>query len=359
MAAHKIEPVQCCLDVQAHLSTHCPFHSLSATMRPKPFLISQFQKPDPPRPDRKDERNSSRSKLRDCFDTQLGQWCYVLHVQRRDSHTDTTPTIVQLTGRSDAKMWYATLPYGKWVVNRFGYKFNDGGWPSDIPFRDLNRIPGGTHTLRRLQSRWDNGLLRLVRATDEDKCNACLDPRLLIPNAAQRAAALGVSIPRAPAKLVYHITDLASRFQLPGPASSPTTGIVLHPATMNPHFTFSVLPTGAPNASDARRPERSQRSDINKSRKRPVTNPEGRELRHPKRGPTTTKCVVEAEGITADEVDEALKSQRILLTDEILTDCVEVGKGASGSCGDHQSAEKGFSDSEPEDDIESADNWDM
>lgn len=260
-------------------------------------------------------------------------------------------------------MWYATQPYGKWVVDRFGYKFNDGGWPSDLPFRDLNRIPGGTHALRRLQSRWDHGLLRLVKATEEDKRNARLDPRLLIPNAVQRAAALGVSIPRAPAKdLIYRITDFVSRFHLPAPTSSTTTGIVLHPATMAPHFTFSVLPTGAQNTvtSDARPPERSQRSDINKSRKRPVTNPENRELRHPKCGPTTTKCVVEAEGIAADEVDEALKSQRILLTDEILTDCVEVWKGATcGSRGDHQGAEEGLSDSEPED-IESADDsdWD-
>ncbi|KAM5540546.1 hypothetical protein V8D89_005775 [Ganoderma adspersum] len=306
-------------------------------MHPEPFLVFQFHKPDPSKPDRKDEWNSARSNLRDSFNGGL----------------------VRKTGRSDARVWYGLWPYATCVVDRLGYKFNDGGWPSDIPFRDLNRIPGGTHVFRRLQSRWDNGLLRFVKATEEDKRNARLDPRFLIPNASQRAAALGVAIPKAPSrKLVYRITDLASRFQLNPPNSSTTTGVVLHPATMQPQFTFSILPEGAPNVSDARPPERSQRSDINKSRKRPVTNPEGRELRRPKRGPMTAKFVVEAEGIAVDEVEEAIKSQKILLTDEILTDCTSIPAVASGSRSRRQDMEEGGSDSESEDDIESTDEWD-
>ncbi|KAM5541020.1 hypothetical protein V8D89_005331 [Ganoderma adspersum] len=306
-------------------------------MHPKPFLVFQFQKPDLPKPDRKDERNSARGNLRDSFNGGL----------------------VRKTGRDNARMWYGLWPYALRVVDRLGYKFNDGGWPSDIPFRDLNRIPGGTLVFRRLQSRWDTGLLQFVRATEEDKRNARLDPRLLIPNAEQRAAALGVAIPRAPAKkLVYRITDLASRFQLATPQTSTTTGSVLHPATMCPHFTFSVLPTGAPDMSDSRPPARAQRSDINKSRKRPVTNPEGRELRRPKRGPMTTKFVVEADGIAADEVDEAIKSQKIVLTDENLAGCVEVVNEASGSLSLRQDAEEGFSESEEEEEIEPTDDWD-
>lgn len=39
------------------------------------------------------------------------------------------------------------------VVDALGFKFNDDpGWPSDIPFHDLNRIPGGIAVYRRLQS---------------------------------------------------------------------------------------------------------------------------------------------------------------------------------------------------------------
>ncbi|KAI1783801.1 hypothetical protein LXA43DRAFT_902840 [Ganoderma leucocontextum] len=89
-----------------------------------------------------------------------------------------------VTGRNDAKMCYATWPDARRVVEGSGYKFNDGGWPSDIPFSDLNRNLGGTRVFRWLLSRWANGLLRLVRATEEDKRNARLDPRLLILNAA-------------------------------------------------------------------------------------------------------------------------------------------------------------------------------
>ncbi|PIL28145.1 hypothetical protein GSI_05662 [Ganoderma sinense ZZ0214-1] len=310
-------------------------------MRAKPFFVFQFEKPDPPKPDRKDGRNDARTELRNSFNNGL----------------------VRVTGRDEARIWYAIWRYALWVVDRYGFKFNDGGWPSDIPFRDLNRIPGGTHVFRRLQSRWDSGLLWLVRASEEDKRNARRDPRLLIPNTSQRAAALGTAIPRAPSrKLVHCITDLASRFQLDTPDSSATTGVVLHPATMRPHFTFSVLPGGAPapNASGARPLERAQRSDINKSRKRPITNPEGRELRHPKRGPMTTKFVVEAEGIAGDEVGEAIESGRIVLTDEILTDCVDVPREAGGSRSRRLGVEEWFSSSdiEPEDDIEMADEWD-
>lgn len=196
-----------------------------------------------------------------------------------------------------------------------------------------------------------------MRATEEDKRNARLNPLLVSPNPADRAAALG--IPRAPmVKLVHRITDLASRFQVAPPQNPPTTGVVLHPATMEPQFTFSVLPdtvqdgsesaAGGSGASNAPRPARAQRCDINKSRHRPVTNPDDHELRHPKHGPMTTKNVVEAVGITvaAGDIARAIENKKILLTDESLAGCVELGWDMS----DH------FSDSE-EEEIESADVW--
>ncbi len=242
------------------------------------------------------------------------------------------------SGVSDARLWYAARLYALYVVGGLGYKFNDDpGWPDEIPFRDLNRIPGGKPVYIRLLSDWDAGRLRFVKATEEDKRNALLNPWLVFPNAAQRTAAL--AIPRTPStNLVHRITDFASRFQLPAPPSPPTTGVVLHPSTMLPQFTFSVLPKGAQDAADASaassalRAERSQRSDINKSRKRPITNPEGRKLRHPKRGPMTTKNIVEAGRITADDsIHGAIEGGGIVLTDEDLRDCVEVAGQASSS----------------------------
>ncbi len=326
-------------------------------MYPKPLLISQFQNPEPPNPDRKDECHALRSGLRVSFRGELGE------CEHTRLHTDANSTPVRLSGNDDAKLWYGLWEYAMRVVCGLGYKFNDDpGWPYDIPFRDLNRIPGGKPVFKRIRSHWDGGLLRFVRATDEDKRMAQRDPRLVSPNAALRALALG--IPRAlpePKQVAHRITDFASRFQLPAPPSSSTTGgVVLHPSTMLPQFTFSVLPmrAGAPDvagksdASTARRPQRSQRSDINKGRKRPVTNPEGRELRHPKRGPLTAKYVVEADGIAPDEVGQAIETKRIVLTDEDLSRCVDLGRQASGSG-------SGPSESDPDDmeDIESTDDW--
>ncbi|KAM5534019.1 hypothetical protein V8D89_012342 [Ganoderma adspersum] len=284
-------------------------------MHPQPLLITHFHKPDPPNPHRKNERNSTRSQLRSGFNGQL----------------------VSVTCWSKAKLWYGVEEYAHNVVDGLGYKFNDS-WPSDIPFRDLNRIPGGTPTLKRLLSLWLTGQLRFVEATEEDRCSARLNPWLVFPNAAERAAAL--AIPRPPSnEPVEHTADSPPHLQRTAPPSPPTTGLVLHPSTMLPQYTFPVVPplmgaqhaTGMPSASNVRPPGQAQRNDINKSRKRPVTNPEGRELRRPKRGPLTARHVVEADGIAPGEVEHAIKKRRILLTDEILTDCTEIGREASGS----------------------------
>ncbi|KAM5534615.1 hypothetical protein V8D89_011717 [Ganoderma adspersum] len=309
-------------------------------MQPPPFFVFQHYEPEPSNPARKDERNAARAHLRDSVNGQL----------------------VRVSGRDDARVRWALRLFAKDVVDKLGFKFNDDpGWPSDIPFRDLNRIPGGIAVYRRLQSLVDTGRLRFVRATEEDRRNARLNPLLVSPNAADRTAALG--IPSAPTvKLVHRITDLASRFQLPPPPSPPTTGVVLHPATMEPQFTFSVLPNGAyaQNGSDASSgssaapslPARSQRSDVNKSRYRPVTNPDGRELRHPKRGPTTTKNIIEVEGIAAVvDIQQAIEYQQIILTDEDLAGCIEIGREVSGL------SESQMNLDGEEEEIESADGW--
>ena len=247
------------------------------------------------------------------------------------------------------------------MVSVLGVKFNPGGWPSNIPFTDLNRIPGGTRPLKVLQDLVDKGNLKLVWATLQDRQDAERDPRSVIPNTVGHDAALAV--PGAPPskKLVHRITDFASQFQLPPPAHRPLpTGTVYHPMTISPRFSFSTLPTttaDAPNAStvsDRPRRRRAQRSDINKGRLRPVTNPEGRKLRHPKRGPTTAKYIVESPGIKPDEVGKAIKGGGIVLTNENLSDCFELARGEAGGSGDREMGVEG----ELSSDIESASEWD-
>ena len=245
------------------------------------------------------------------------------------------------------------------MVSVYGVMFNPGGWPSDIPFRDLNRVQGGTKALKKLQELVDKGDLKLVRATEQDKLDAQRDPRLVIPNTRERDATLTTPAAQPGKKLMHRITDLASRFELPLTPGPLPTGTVLHPLTLDPQFTFSALPTttaDAPDASavsDRPRHRRAQRSDIKKHRFRPVTNPEGRKLRHPRRGPTTARYVVEASGIRADEVGQAIRDQRIIFANEDLEDCVELASRA-GTAGGWDLRAAG----ELSSDIESAGEWD-
>ena len=51
---------------------------------------------------------------------------------------------------------------------------------------------------------------------------------------------------------------------------------------------------------------------------------------------------VEADGITSDDVEDAIKQQRILLTDENLAGCTEIGRQDSGSRRRLQDGEVGF-----------------
>ena len=251
--------------------------------------------------------------------------------------------IARLTGRNGVSVRYATTPYAR-MVSDLGVKFNPGGWPEHIPFKDLNRIKGGVRPLKELQSLVKRGALRLVPATAEDRQNAEHDPESVIPNHIKHNSPLATS--DAPhEELKYPITHFASQFVLPQIPSPLPTGTVYHPLTMSPHFSFSALPTTTADVSDTSavsdrpRRRRAQRSDINRSRFRPITNPEGRKLRHPKRGPMTAKYVVEASGIKPDEVGRAIADGNIILTNENLEDCIELASELSS-------------------DIESAGEWD-
>ena len=250
-------------------------------------------------------------------------------------------------------MRYAPREHAR-MVSELGVKFNSGGWPEDIPFKDLNRIPNGTAPLAKLLDLVNKGRLKLVRATQEDKWAAERDPQSVIPNAIKRDAVPAAPDTPASKNLVHCITDFAPRFEPPPASRSLPTGTVYLPVTMTPQFLFPAIPTTSADApdtsvvSDRPRRHRAQRSDINKSRRRPVTNPEGHKLRHPKRGPITAKYVVEAPGIEPEEVGRAIKLRRIMFADENLDDCRELSSEVE-TCG-----ERG----EPLSEIESASEWD-
>ena len=265
--------------------------------------------------------------------------------------------VARLTGRNDISVRYSTAPYAR-MVSELGVKFNAGGWPEDIPFNDLNRIKGGVRPLRRLLTLVEKGTLKLVPATEEDRQNAHHDPESVIPNHVDHGSPLATS-GAPPKELIYPITHFASQFVLPQTPRPLPTGTVLHPITMSPHFSFSTLPTTTADAVNASgmsagpRHRRAQRSDINKSRFRPVTNPQGRKLRHPKRGPMTARHVVEASGIKPGEVGRAIEDGNILLTDENLGDCYELTSEGRVS-GEREMCAEG----ELSSDIESAGEWD-
>ena len=113
-------------------------------------------------------------------------------------------------------MCWTAVKYAQVVVVR--YRLMLLGWPEDIAFADLNRVLGGVSTLRRLQWLWDNKILRFEEASEEDVENALRDPTLVLPGTPRARP------PVAPSD----------------PVESGVTGLVHHPANMNPVFLFGV-----------------------------------------------------------------------------------------------------------------------
>lgn len=147
------------------------------------------------------------------------------------------------------------------------------GWPADIPFINLSNILGGVRPLLQLRKLWLAGTLRFEPATDEDIANTLRDPRSVHPNPNPTLAAQ--RLVKRPAVVVF-------------PA-------VLHPGTL---ASLGDHPTSTQPGNDTAlgpRP-RSQRIDVKKARRRPVTNPGNKPLRRAKPGVKSARYVLEEGG---------------------------------------------------------------
>lgn len=204
-----------------------------------------------------------------------------------------------------ASMSYTHTGYAKGVLIRYGLKLVN--WPADIPFVNLSDIRGGVDVLERLHALWLDGTLHFERATPEDLANAAADPTSVHPNRAlfeleqqrraQAAAALSQSTVVAPA--------------------------ALHPGTLMP---LGVLPTSTrPGVATLGVRPRSQRRDVKKARRRPVTNPANLPLRRPKPGVKSARYVLEWE-----EEERPKKRVRFALVDEPIEEIIPFAGGARG-----------------------------
>ena len=236
----------------------------------------------------------------------------------------------RLTGVPDAQLWWTAEKFGRLVVWELGYKW--AGWPANIPFQNLSDIPGGAQPLKRLQKLWKSGELKLVPASGDERMRALHDPESVMPNP---------SLPSHPRRsfdiIKRHnaqLHELAHQFS-PAPNTEQVqpraVERVLHPlSSLAPVF---ELPLGSTLISHTPSHSRRQRSDINRSRGRPVTK---KRPKHPKRGPHTAPVLV----ASASE----WKNHYLFVDDHLEAyNKLEV---------------TGLGDGEPEDDeIESADDW--
>ncbi|KAM5531125.1 hypothetical protein V8D89_013083 [Ganoderma adspersum] len=85
----------------------------------------------------------------------------------------------EVTGDDEAGMYWTLEDYIESVVLQHGVKLV--GWPPDIPFRNLSNIPGGVSVLTHLEHRWESGILKFVRITEDERRAASLHPELLAP----------------------------------------------------------------------------------------------------------------------------------------------------------------------------------
>ncbi|KAI1782369.1 hypothetical protein LXA43DRAFT_1051502 [Ganoderma leucocontextum] len=147
-----------------------------------------------------------------------------------------------VSGKPKAKMGWSEKGYALGVVVRC--KQNLLGWPwyANIPFANPSDIVGGQPVLCFLLSLWHAGILRFETASDEDIDLARRNARAVLPGA---------------------------------------------PPTRPPPFCWG--PFG--------------RNDIGLGRLRPVTNPLGLPLRHPRNGPKTPKLILDSDVEDSDVVD--------------------------------------------------------
>ncbi|KAM5540267.1 hypothetical protein V8D89_006086 [Ganoderma adspersum] len=76
-------------------------------------------------------------------------------------------------------MYWTLEDYIESVVLQHGLKLV--GWPLDIPFQNLSNIRGGAPVLTHLEHRWESGILRFVRITEDERRAASCDAKQLAP----------------------------------------------------------------------------------------------------------------------------------------------------------------------------------
>ena len=192
------------------------------------------------------------------------------------------------------------------VFGRLGLKFNDGGWPREIPFTNLSELGGGVAPLRRLLALWKSGALKIVRVEPEDLERAARDPRSVLPNPGTFHAV-------HPADSATHTPRIIPR--------------VLHPIDLH-DMSHSSLSIAAPSPAvhitckPEKRP-RKERCDKNGVHRRPVT---GKRPRPCLRGVRSTQYVYEAESDAdcAGTVEgRGTKRLRVALSDEYVEEVFE------------------------------------
>ncbi|RDX39716.1 hypothetical protein OH76DRAFT_552592, partial [Lentinus brumalis] len=196
----------------------------------------------------------------------------------------------RLTGVSNAALWWTAERFGRLVVWKLGYTW--AGWPADIPFHNLSRVPEGAPTLKRLRELWDTGKLRLVPATEAERARALHDPESVLPNAANARRpepARSFAVYRKKAALFHELASKIPPSPTPARPPSPAVERVLHP--LSELKTIFVRPLDESSTSHTEPRTRRQRSDINHPRARPVTKTRPK---HPKRGPHTALTFVGA-----------------------------------------------------------------
>ncbi len=259
-------------------------------------------------------------------------------------------------------MHYSNEKYARLLVWCLGIILD--GWPWYIPFANLSDIKGGARTLRVLTDLLHDSTLKFIPAPPDVRQRALHDPESVLPHVMSAAKLPPLRLTLQPLKYSpERFRDLASHcgFTIPPsrrlPASAqtslhapaekhvlhaPAEEHVLHPDNLEPVLLLPIDP-------DSSRPhrERRQRTDINRARHRPVSNPEGKPLRARKVGALTSHFALDRPSVASTSRHRTMKPlsehrMPVLVSDD-LGAYITVGRGES-EVEDIES----FSDSEDE-----------
>ncbi|KAI9059171.1 hypothetical protein FKP32DRAFT_1761148 [Trametes sanguinea] len=244
---------------------------------------------------------------------------------KTEIRTSFNADISKRSNEADAFMRYSIDGYATQIVLGLGYVWK--GWPEDIAYVDISSV-GGTVELEKLLAAWKSGELRLEPATAEDRQKAMDDPESVHPNPSKLHIAREYERERrreavVVSPLVFHLEDGMRE-------------LGAHPTSTRP----AVAGLGLSS-----RERRRQRADTNKARARPVSNPYGRPLRHPKDGAKSSPFALSADHFTRPLVEDPGASTAAgpsasdwSVTDPLDEFEVSSTSGASSSASDIESA---------------------